>query len=88
VHEEDTTVVCLVQGGYEHLFPPMEYEVDRACANGIGWTDPRKKEGELLWPNKIGPAEVQKLKVTLGSYQYAGQYQQRPTPAGGGVFKK
>ena len=28
------------------------------------------------------------LKRKLGSYAYAGQFQQRPSPAGGGIFKK
>ena len=28
------------------------------------------------------------MKVSLGSYRYAGQYQQRPSPADGGIFKK
>jgi hypothetical protein len=40
------------------------------------------KEGELLWPAKVGPNEVAMLKRKLGSYGYSGQYQQRPSPAG------
>ena len=87
LHEEDTTAVCLEQGGYVHLYLPNEFEVDRACKTAI-WQDPRTKEGELLWPAKVGPDEVAMLKRKLGSYSYAGQYQQRPSPAGGGIFKK
>jgi hypothetical protein len=87
LHEEDTTAVCLEQGGYEHLYLPNEFEVDQACKTSI-WQDPRTKEGELLWPAKVGPEEVAVLKRKLGSYNYAGQYQQRPSPAGGGIFKK
>jgi len=33
-------------------------------------------------------ANLEELKVILGSYWYAGQYQQRPTPAEGGIFKR
>jgi phage terminase large subunit-like protein len=31
---------------------------------------------------------LEDLKVSLGSYRYAGQYQQRPSPAEGGIFKR
>jgi predicted phage terminase large subunit-like protein len=88
LHEEDTTAVCLEQGGYEHLRLPEEFEVDNVCVTSIGWKDPRTKEGQLLWPAKNGPEEVAVLKRKLGSYRYAGQFQQRPSPAGGGIFKK
>jgi hypothetical protein len=93
LHEEDTTAVCLEQGGYEHLYLPNEFEADRACVTHTNdgaefWRDPRTKEGELLWPAKVGPEEVATLKRKLGSYNYSGQYQQRPSPAGGGIFKK
>jgi predicted phage terminase large subunit-like protein len=87
MHEEDTTAVCLEQGGYEHLYLPIEFEMDRACKTSI-WQDPRTKEGQLLWPAKVGPEEVTVLKRKLGSYNYSGQYQQRPSPSGGGIFKK
>ena len=42
----------------------------------------------MLWPAKVGPDEVEMLKRKLGSYGYSGQYQQRPSPSGGGIFKK
>jgi len=40
LHEEDTTAVCLAQGGYQHLYLPNEFERDRACQTSI-WKDPR-----------------------------------------------
>jgi predicted phage terminase large subunit-like protein len=93
LHEEDTTAVSIEQGGYQHLYLPNEFEADRACVthtiDGAElWKDPRTKEGQLLWPAKVGPEEVTMLKRKLGSYGYSGQYQQRPSPAGGGIFKK
>jgi predicted phage terminase large subunit-like protein len=54
----------------------------------IGFNDPRTKEKELLWTERIGQNEVEGYKKSLGSYAYAGQYQQRPTPRGGGMIKK
>lgn len=44
--------------------------------------------GELLWPAKVTAAHLEALKVFLGSYRYAGQYQQRPAPAAGGIFQR
>ena len=54
----------------------------------IGWSDPRNDPGELLWPDRFGPEEVATLKLNLGTYGYSGQCQQRPSPLGGGMFKR
>ncbi|MCE5309619.1 MAG: phage terminase large subunit [Acidobacteriales bacterium] len=88
LHEQDTTAICLEQGGYVHLCLPEEFEPDRACSTPIGWKDPRTEPGELLWPAKITQVEIADLKVKLGSYRHAGQYQQRPSPAAGGIFQR
>ena len=88
LHEADLTGVLLTTDGYELLCLPAEFEPDRRCQTSIGWIDPRTNAGELLWPQKVGRAVLEDLKTTLGSYRYAGQYQQRPAPAGGGMLKR
>lgn len=88
VHASDLTGHVLDQGGYTHLYLPMEYEPARQCVTVLGWHDPRTRDGDLLWPERIGTQEVTALKISLGSYNYAGQYQQRPAPREGGVFKR
>jgi predicted phage terminase large subunit-like protein len=88
VHESDLSGHVLEQGGYEHLALPAEYDPTSAVATGIGWVDPRDAEGELLWPERFGPDALADLKVRLGSYKAAGQLQQRPSPAGGGVIRR
>jgi hypothetical protein len=87
VHEADLTGDLLQRGGYELLCLPAEFEPDRRCSTCLGWQDPRTSLGELLWPEKVTQADLDGLKTTLGSYRYAGQYQQRPAPAGGGMLK-
>jgi predicted phage terminase large subunit-like protein len=87
LHEDDLTGHLLEKGGYVHLMLPQEYEPERSCATPV-WGDPRKTAGQLLWPDKIGPEQVADLKIRLGSYGYSGQYQQRPSPAAGGIFKR
>lgn len=75
-------------GEWTHLCLPMRYEADRSFVSSIGWKDPRSEEGELLWPERFGDDEVSRLERTLGPFAAAGQLQQRPEPAGGGVIKR
>lgn len=86
-HQQDLSGHLLDQGGWEHLRLPAEYEGEKR-ATSIGWTDPRQEQNELLWPERFGPEEIESLKRSLGSYAAAGQLQQRPSPAGGGLLKR
>ena len=47
-----------------------------------------REPGDLLWPAREGRAELETQKQMLGSAAYAGQYQQRPAPAGGATFQR
>jgi hypothetical protein len=87
VHCSDLAGHVLQQGGYEHLCLPAEYE-DIPRTTSIGWTDPRREWGELLWPQHFGREQIAELKLRLGSYAAAAQLQQRPSPAAGGIFKR
>lgn len=73
---------------YEHLMIPMEYDSSRRCTTSIGWTDPRTEDGELAWPERFPEDVVNKLRIIKGPYAWAGQYQQSPSPRGGGHFKR
>lgn len=85
-HCDDLAGHVLEQGGWEHLSIPAEFEGDKrkTC---IGWRDPRTTEGELLWPQRFGPDQIAEQKVTLGSFGFAGQFQQSPVPRGGSIWK-
>lgn len=87
LHKKDLSGHVLAQGGWVHLMLPMEYEKERHCKTSIGFEDPRKEEGELLWPARFDRATVDKTKRVLGTYGAAGQLQQRPSPAGGGILR-
>ena len=88
LHEKDPSGIILKEMlGYEHLMLPMEFEAERRCRTSIGFTDPRKEEGELMFPERFGPQTVKSYKKVLGEMAYAGQMQQRPAPAGGGILK-
>jgi predicted phage terminase large subunit-like protein len=86
-HQQDLSGHVLEQGGWEHLCLPAEYEGSKR-ATSIGWADPRTEHGELLWPERFGTSEIGELKRSLGSYAAAGQLQQRPSPAEGGILKR
>lgn len=88
LHERDPSGYVLSEGlGYEHLCIPMEYEAARHCRTSIGWSDPRTVDGELMFPDRFPQAVIDRDKKALGSYAWAGQMQQRPTPSGGGILK-
>lgn len=88
LHEGDISGVIIARKmGFEHLCLPMEFEIERACRTSLGFVDPRKTDGELLDPQRFPRAAVDDLKQ-MGAYAYAGQYQQRPTPREGGLFKR
>jgi len=89
LHEEDVSgVIAEIGMEYVHLMLPMEFDPERACSTEIGFSDPRTFDGELLDPVRFPQEAVDKLKRDMGSYAYAGQYQQRPTPRSGGMFQR
>jgi predicted phage terminase large subunit-like protein len=75
-------------GGWCHVMIPMRYEPERSFHTVIGWKDPRTEPGQLMWPERFGEYEVSSLEKDLGPYASAGQLQQRPEPAGGGIIKR
>jgi predicted phage terminase large subunit-like protein len=76
------------KGEWTHLCLPMRLEKNRSFVTTIGWQDPRTEEGELLWPERFDEASVKALENALGPFGAAGQLQQRPEPAGGGIIKR
>src|ERR1700716_2498019 len=89
LHANDVSGLALsLKLGYDHLCLPMEFETSRRCRTSIGFEDPRLEEGELLFPERFPADVVQRDKVPLGQYGVAGQFQQRPAPRDGGLFKR
>lgn len=87
LNEKDVSGVILAEDlGYEHLCLPMEYDGPRK-ATSIGFVDPRKKEGDLLFPARFPRDVVDRDKKIMGAYAVAGQFQQTPAPKSGGEFE-
>jgi predicted phage terminase large subunit-like protein len=87
LHEKDVTGHIIADlTGYTHICIPMEFDgVSRKTFLGV--YDPRKKKGDLLWPEMFNDASVTELKQLLGSYGTSGQLQQDPVPSAGGLLK-
>lgn len=87
--ENDLTGHVLEQqiGDWDLLMLPMHFDPDRVVTTSIGWRDPRRVEGELLWPERFPDRAVKELERTLGPFGAAGQLEQSPKPKGGGIVK-
>jgi predicted phage terminase large subunit-like protein len=73
---------------YDHLILPAEYEPRvQVCLAGLDH-DPRTEPGALLSPDRFDAAAMATMTADLGAQRAAGQLQQRPAPAGGGIFKR
>ena len=91
VHKTDLTghILRNEYDDWDHLCLPARYEIGHPTPtrSRLGFTDPRTKEGDLLWPERIDVKTLDSLEKSLGSYASAGQLQQRPMPKGGGILK-
>ncbi len=89
LHEMDLSGDIIERGGYIHLVLPQEYEPVRTkLPTRVGWRDPRMEDGALLWPERWSAEKIraEQKPPRLSTVVYAGQYQQRPAPAEGGMF--
>jgi predicted phage terminase large subunit-like protein len=89
LHDEDLCGHIIERGDpWELLILPAEWEGVRRFTSSIGLSDPRTEVNELLWPEHIGRKELDILKLPLSEIGVAGQFQQRPTPLVGAIFKR
>lgn len=88
LHEEDITALINEKfkglDNWESLVIPM-IKTDHQVQTKLNWVDPRQK-GELMHPSRFG--EKQANVHMSNSYKWSSQYQQSPTPIGGGIVKE
>jgi len=87
LHEKDLSGDLLVDGDWCHLMLPAKFEPKRTISTPL-FVDPRKTEGELLWPSRVPLEELEKMSKEMGSMASQGQLQQNPVPDSGGLFKR
>lgn len=88
LHQEDLTGHLMARGGWEHLCLRGEAEKSETIVFPRSGRKIERKEGDLLWPEREGRSEIVRQKLDMGSYAFAGQYQQSPSPQEGGLIKR
>lgn len=100
LHDNDLSGHLLASeagGDWHHLCLPAEYEPAtqftypaevRLPSGRVLPGDPRTEPAESIDPVRLGDGKRAELRRSLGTLGYNGQFQQRPTPSEGGMFKK
>jgi len=89
LHEADLTGhLAEHQGVWSHLTLRSEAETDERIVFPISGRVVERRQGDVLDATRFGKAVLEDQKRQMGSWSYAGQFQQRPTPLGGGIFKR
>ena len=89
LHEDDLVGHVLGQEHWEHVRLPAIAEEDEthiieSCCQPC---TVRRRAGEALHPEREPLHLLRDLRQMIGEYNFAGQYQQRPSPLGGGMVK-
>jgi predicted phage terminase large subunit-like protein len=89
LHEDDLVGHVLEQEDWDIVRLPAIAEEDEThiIASPYRTRTVRRRIGEALHPEREPEKTLEHLRRTLGEYNFAGQYQQRPTPLGGGLIK-
>ena len=86
LHVDDLAGHLLEQGGWTHINLPAIAEIDELIPIGHGKVHARRT-GDLLHPDREPIRVLDELKRNLGAFHFSAQYQQRPIPVGGNLFK-
>ncbi len=85
LHQEDLAAHALqMSDDWEVLCLPERYE----AAHPYAWRGDPRKEGELLWPDRVGEKENANRRARLGAHRAAGQLQQRPSAREGDLLRR
>jgi predicted phage terminase large subunit-like protein len=89
LHEDDLAGHVMAQEDWDVVRLPAIAEEDEQhrVETVFGCQVFGRKAGEALHPEREPPQMLEQLRRTLGEYNFAGQYQQAPSPQGGGMVK-
>jgi predicted phage terminase large subunit-like protein len=89
LHQDDLVGHVLEQEQWEHVRLPAiaEEEETHVIRSFFGTRTVHRAAGEALHPEREPVAVLQHIRRTIGEYNFTGQYQQQPSPAGGGMVK-
>lgn len=89
LHLNDLVGHVLQQGGWEVVSFPAIAQQDEVhhIQTLYGTATVMRRAGEALHPQRESLDTLQRIRQTVGEYNFAGQYQQSPVPEGGGLVK-
>jgi predicted phage terminase large subunit-like protein len=89
LHEDDLVGHVLAQEPWEIVRFPAIAEEDETFVVETVWGRRHftRWRGEALHPEREPPEMLEQIRRTIGEYNFAGQYQQAPSPLGGGLVK-
>jgi predicted phage terminase large subunit-like protein len=89
LHEDDLVGHVLAQEPWEVLSFPAIAEEDEVhnIETILGPRTFMRQRGEALHPAREPLGTLDRIRGTIGEYNFAGQYQQSPAPLGGGLVK-
>jgi hypothetical protein len=90
LHEDDLVGHVLKKEGWEIVAFPAIAEADETheIETPFGPKTYGRKAGDALHPAREPLASLELTRATIGEANFAGQYQQRPAPAGGGMIRE
>jgi hypothetical protein len=89
LHEDDLVGHVLEQENWEHVRLPAIAQEDEThvIESPFRTRTVFRRSGEALHPEREPLTVLEKLRRTIGEYNFAGQYQHQPAPLGGGLVK-
>jgi predicted phage terminase large subunit-like protein len=89
LHEDDLIGHVLGQEPWEVVSFPAIAEADEVHRIETIWGPQcfTRRQGEALHPDREPLGTLDRIRRTIGEYNFAGQYQQSPAPLGGGMVK-
>src|SRR6201993_1195690 len=90
LHEDDLVGHVLAQEPWEVVRFPAIAEADEVheVETILETRRSTRRRGEALHPDRQPLETLDRIRRTIGEYNFAGQYQQSPAPLGGGLVKK
>jgi predicted phage terminase large subunit-like protein len=90
LHEEDLTghVLGKERDCWVHVKLPAIAERSESIKFPVSGRTVQRHAKQLLWPGRLPEPQLANLKTGLGSWAFAGQYQQNPAPLEGGIIKR
>ena len=89
LHDDDLVGHVLAQEPWEVVCFPAIAEADEVHRIETIWGSRwfRRRQGEALHPEREPLDTLDRIRRSVGEYNFAGQYQQSPAPLGGGLVK-